>query len=75
MGTYRFPTGQTGHIVFVKAAICDEAPIEVVTYRERDPQFPNHPTTNQMFSELTFESYRTLGEHAVHEVYEGGVPW
>ncbi len=74
-GTYRFPTGQTGHIVFVKAAICDEAPIEVVTYRERDPQFPNHPTTNQMFSELTFESYRTLGEHAVHEVYEEGDPW
>lgn len=74
-GTYRFPTGEIGHIVFVKAAICDEAPIEIVTYRERDAHFPNHPTTNQMFSELTFESYRTLGEHAVHEAFEGGMPW
>jgi len=74
-GTYAFPNGVIGQIVFVKAAICDDVPIEVTTYRERDPQFPSHPTTNQMFSELTFESYRTLGEHAVHEVFETGGPW
>jgi hypothetical protein len=75
VGTYTFPNGAVGDIVFVKASICDNVPVEVTTYRERDGQFPNHPTTNQMFSELTFESYRSLGEHAVREAFEHGVPW
>jgi hypothetical protein len=75
VGTYRYPNGSIGQILLVKAAMCDQVPIEVLTYRERDEQFPNHPTTNQMFSELTFESYRTLGEHAVREAFEGGDPW
>jgi hypothetical protein len=75
VGTYRYPNGSGGQILFIKAAICDQLPVEVLTYRERDAQFPNHPTTNQMFSELTFEAYRSLGEHAVHEAFEGGDPW
>jgi len=70
-GTFTYPNGTVGTIVFVKAAICEQAPIEVVTYRERDPVFPSHPTTDQFFSELTFESYRTLGEHAVREAFDG----
>jgi hypothetical protein len=70
-GTFRFPNGTNGRIVYVKAAICEKTPIEVVTYKERDDKFPNHPTTNQFFSEYTFESYRTLGEHAVREALVG----
>jgi hypothetical protein len=70
-GTFRYPNKKQGKIFYVKAAICEKAPIEVVTYKERDDKFPNHPTTDQFFSEYTFESYRTLGEHAVREALVG----
>ncbi|MEO8425163.1 MAG: hypothetical protein ABI595_14800 [Actinomycetota bacterium] len=70
-GTFHYPNGKTGRIVYVKAAICEKAPIEVLTYKERDDKFPNHPTTDQFFSEYTFESYRTLGQHAVREALIG----
>ncbi len=72
-GTFTYPNGVEGTILFVKAAICENLPIEVLAYKERDARFPSHPTTDQFFNEMTFESYRALGQHAVREGFEGGL--
>ncbi|MEO8322574.1 MAG: hypothetical protein ABI571_00360 [Actinomycetota bacterium] len=67
-GTMRFPpapdgTQVAGRIVFCKAAVTKAAPWDVRAYNEKDPGFPNHSLTAQMFADETFEAYRSLGAH------------
>jgi hypothetical protein len=60
----RFPNGETGVIVFAKAAMPQNAPQDAKAYEQFDPRFPHHSTADQFFNEKTFEAYRGLGAHA-----------
>jgi hypothetical protein len=67
-GSIRYPNGATGVLVFAKATLPQDAPQDVIAFREIDPKFPTHPTTDQFFNEAKFESYRALGSHAAQGV-------
>lgn len=54
-----------GTIVFLRAALSGDEPIDIQTYAKTDKLFPNDPTSDQFFDEARFESYRLLGFHTV----------
>jgi hypothetical protein len=67
-GTIRYleaPEGELGSIVYIKPALSNDEPVDVVTYRKAHPDFPHESTANQWFTEAQFESYRALGFHSV----------
>ncbi|MGH2805725.1 MAG: patatin-like phospholipase family protein [Actinomycetota bacterium] len=64
VGSFIYPDGTTGKLIFVKAAVTKDAPWDVRAFQEKDPRFPTHSTADQLFDEGQFEAYRALGEHS-----------
>jgi hypothetical protein len=56
---------QDGVILYLKAALCGDEPVDVANYAAAHPPFPHQPTSNQWFDDAQFESYRMLGLHSV----------
>jgi hypothetical protein len=71
IGTITYGNGVQGDLIFVKTAIIQEAPADVLAYRDRDPLFPSNPTTDQLYGDEKFEAYRRLGafsaDRALHQ--------
>jgi hypothetical protein len=42
-------------------------PFDIVDLARTLPRFPNHPTSDQLYTDQKFEAYRALGEHLGHE--------
>ena len=60
-----------GTILYLKATLSGDEPIDVRNFSAGDPTFPHDTTANQFFDEARFESYRTLGFHTVLSVTAG----
>ena len=55
-----------GTLIYIKACLNGiSEPMGVAEYALSHAQFPHEPTSNQFFNEAQFESYRSLGSHAV----------
>jgi hypothetical protein len=54
-----------GILLYIKPALRGTEPRDVLQYAAANPAFPHQPTTDQLFDESQFESYRMLGRHAV----------
>ncbi|MGH9144962.1 MAG: patatin-like phospholipase family protein [Vicinamibacterales bacterium] len=54
-----------GVLLYLKATLSGDEPIDVRNYAASHPDFPHETTANQWFGESQFESYRTLGMHTV----------
>lgn len=52
---------QIGRILYVKAGLTADAPWDVRAYGEKNSDFPNQPTFDQLFEDDQFEAYRALG--------------
>jgi Patatin-like phospholipase len=68
---YRAVDGQTasqGVLVYIKATLTGNEPMDVVNYARAVPAFPHEATVNQWFGEAEFESYRALGLHSVDTI-------
>jgi hypothetical protein len=63
-GRIRYPNGTEGKLYLLKTIIAHGAPLDVLSFRERDRRFPYHPTSDQLFDDRQFESYRALGRDA-----------
>jgi hypothetical protein len=63
-GEIRYPDQQPGRIVYAKAAITSTASWDLRAFRARDPRFPHHATSQQIFTDEQFEAYRSLGHAA-----------
>jgi hypothetical protein len=50
-------------LLFIKATLTGDEPVDVRNYAADHPDFPNESTLNQLFDEPQWESYRKLGEH------------
>jgi hypothetical protein len=50
-------------LVYVKATLTGDEPVDVLEYHSNHPDFPHDSTANQFFDEAQWESYRRLGEH------------
>ena len=52
-----------GRLIYIKASVTGDEPVDVLEYKARFPVFPHESTGDQSFDESQFESYRTLGLH------------
>ena len=79
IGTIRYdvvdgPGAPNGTILYLKATLSGDEPVDVWNFAKSDPAFPHDSTSDQFFDEARFESYRTLGFHTVLSVAEGLAP-
>jgi hypothetical protein len=58
-----------GMLVYIKASLTGDEPTDVLRYAAQHAEFPHQSTADQWFDESQFESYRTLGYHAVTSVF------
>jgi len=65
------PGAADGMLLYLKAALCGDEPVDVANYAAAHPLFPHQPTTNQWFEDAQFESYRMLGSFTVAAVTRG----
>jgi hypothetical protein len=63
--------GSDGVLLYVKAAICGDEPVDVANYAAAHPPFPHQTTADQWFGEAQFESYRMLGLHSIATLTRG----
>jgi hypothetical protein len=66
---YPGPEPITGMLLYVKTSITRDEPVDVLEYGWRINKFPHETTADQWFDESQFESYRTLGYHAMHSAF------
>jgi hypothetical protein len=59
------PAAPDGVILYIKATLSGDEPVDVINFAALDPQFPHDSTADQFFDEARFESYRVLGFHSV----------
>jgi hypothetical protein len=50
-------------VLYIKATVTGDEPVDVRNYAAMNPDFPNETTLDQMFDEPQWESYRALGDH------------
>jgi hypothetical protein len=62
------PSLHDGRLVYLKATLSGDEPVDVLDYARSHPAFPHEGTSNQWFSESQFESYRMLGQHTIATV-------
>jgi hypothetical protein len=66
VGTISYPDQVVlGRIVYIKASVTGDEPVDVTEYRARNAEFPHQTTADQFFDESQFESYRALGQHII----------
>ena len=64
VGDIKYPNGEVGTLLYLKASVTGDEPADVLEYQSRQPSFPHHSTiADQFFDESQFESYRKLGAH------------
>ncbi len=80
-GKFRYPPDpRTGAVVegvlyYARNVMTASAPWDVRARHIEDPTFPHDPTTDQLFTDQKFESYRALGERAGARALQlAGVP-
>jgi hypothetical protein len=59
------PTVSDGVLLYVKATLSGDEPVDIRNFAAVHPAFPHDPTSNQFFDEDRFESYRALGYHSI----------
>jgi hypothetical protein len=75
LGTITYPDEQTcGKLLYIKAAVTNDEPVDVIEFRKRHNEFPHTSTADQFFDESHFESYRALGHHTAYEVFTHDMP-
>lgn len=60
-----------GFLIYVKACLNGTEPVDVFHYAKSHPEFPHEPTSNQLYTEQQFESYRELGANAASSLLNG----
>jgi hypothetical protein len=60
-----------GTLVYCRAAVTADAPVDVRAFARRDRHFPQHSTFDQLFNDEKFESYRALGGHTARRAVAG----
>jgi Patatin-like phospholipase len=63
-GTFKYANGVAGELVYARNVMTAGAPWDVQARHLEDPTFPHDSTTDQLYTDQKFESYRALGELA-----------
>ena len=59
------PGSVDGWLLYVKATLSGDEPVDVLNFAALDISFPHDSTSQQFFDEDRFESYRALGDHSI----------
>lgn len=65
-----YPSGASSLLLYIKAAVIGDEPRDILHYRDSNPTFPQQSTADQFFNEAQWESYRKLGEHIGHQIFQ-----
>lgn len=60
--------GSLGWLVFLKSGMTGDESLDLLSYRIKNPNFPNDSTLDQSYDEAQWECYRCLGEHVSRQV-------
>ena len=60
---FTYPDGRRGTMVYCRAAVAVDAPMDILAYQQDDPAFPAHSTLDQFYDYEQLEEYRFLGQH------------
>jgi hypothetical protein len=63
-GTFHYRDGAEGVLYYARNVMTSSTPWDVRARHSEDPTFPHDPTTDQLYTDQKFESYRALGERA-----------
>ena len=63
-GEVRYPNGPAARLVYARAVLTKDSSWDLRSYARRDPRFPNHSTSQQIFTDEQFQAYRSLGYQA-----------
>ncbi|CAA9201084.1 hypothetical protein FLACOL7796_03586 [Flavobacterium collinsii] len=70
-GEIKYPgVKEAGTLIYIKAALTGDEPIDIREYALANPDFPQQSTADQFFDEAQFESYRKLGYHSINNINE-----
>lgn len=64
LGKITYPDEQEAKLVYAKAVLAPETSWDLHAFKARDARFPNHSTSQQVFTDEQFEAYRSLGYQA-----------
>jgi hypothetical protein len=64
-------TVEDGLLLYVKPSLNGTEPADVFHYAKLHPLFPHEPTSDQLYTESQFESYRELGSHVMGAILDG----
>ena len=53
-----------GNLYYARLTMTSTSPADTQAYAAQDPHFPHDPTTDQLYTDQRFESYRSLGAEA-----------
>jgi hypothetical protein len=57
-----------GILIYIKPAVYENEPEDVIHYKRTHPTFPHETTADQFFDEPQFESYRALGSYIMDKM-------
>jgi hypothetical protein len=60
-GSIHYPSGQQATLIYLKTVLTPELPIDVRSYAQEHPAFPQTAASDYWCDENEFEAYRTLG--------------
>jgi hypothetical protein len=66
----KYRGGEEGRLVYVRSALTEGVPWDVLAHHQADPRFPNNPTIDQLYTDQKFEAYRVLGSRAAKRATE-----
>jgi hypothetical protein len=75
VGMIRYPEKKKpGRLLYVKASVTGDEPVDVLSYRAQHATFPHETTLDQWFDEPQFETYRRLGQHVASSALAPRLP-
>jgi hypothetical protein len=59
---------EDGTLIYIKPTLDESESIDIVNYQSTNTDFPHESTSDQMFNETQFESYRSLGFYMINTI-------
>ncbi|WP_455199811.1 patatin-like phospholipase family protein [Kaarinaea lacus] len=65
-----YPGRKPGKFIYIKSSFFSELSADLYGYKQKQPEFPDEPTSDQFFDEKQFEAYRELGYQTAWRMME-----
>jgi hypothetical protein len=69
VGTIDYGWFDKGTLIYIKASLTGDEPVDTGQYKSTKPDFPHESTGDQFYDEAQWESYRRLGVHTANKVF------